>query len=77
MYPLLGLNLLRLLAQNRISEFHTQLELIDAEQIHSNIYIRHPVQVGQCVIYFCSFYNGAGGTMDHGGKLQQSMAWTW
>ena len=27
-YPILGLNLLRLLAQNRIAEFHTELELI-------------------------------------------------
>ncbi len=47
MFPLIGLNLLRLLAQTRIAEFHTQLELIDPEQLHSNIYIKHPVQLEQ------------------------------
>lgn len=30
-----GLNLLRLLVQNRISEFHTELELIPSE-VHIN-----------------------------------------
>jgi hypothetical protein len=30
-YPMLGLNLLRLLVQNRIAEFHTELELISPE----------------------------------------------
>ncbi len=47
MMPLLGLNLLRLLAQNRIADFHTQLELIDPESLHSNLYIKHPVQLEQ------------------------------
>jgi 26S proteasome regulatory subunit N12 len=50
MYTLLGLNLLCLLAQNRIADFHTQLELIDADQLHSNIYIKHPVQLEQCLM---------------------------
>src|SRR5689334_493651 len=50
MYPILGLNLLRLLAQNRIADFHTQLETIDPEQIHTNAYIRHPVQIEQCLM---------------------------
>ena len=27
-YPILGLNLMRLLAENRIAEFHTELELL-------------------------------------------------
>jgi 26S proteasome regulatory subunit N12 len=27
-YPVLGLNLMRLLAENRIAEFHTELELL-------------------------------------------------
>ena len=44
-YPILGLNLLRLLAQNRIAEFHTQLELISPEVAASNIYIKYPAQV--------------------------------
>ncbi len=46
---LLGLNLLRLLAQNRISDFHTELETIDADQLE-NPFIRHPMQVEQCLM---------------------------
>ncbi|KAJ3417308.1 hypothetical protein HDV05_005764 [Chytridiales sp. JEL 0842] len=49
MYPILGLNLLRLLAENRIAEFHTELELIDPEQL-SNIYIKHPITIEQCLM---------------------------
>eukprot|EP00741_Cyanophora_paradoxa_P002055 tig00000545_g1991.t1 len=45
-FPILGLNLLRLLAQNRIGEFHTELELIPVEH-HSNVYISHPIMVEQ------------------------------
>ncbi|KAJ3028492.1 UNVERIFIED_CONTAM: hypothetical protein HDU68_001560 [Siphonaria sp. JEL0065] len=48
-YPLLGLNLLRLLSQNRIAEFHTELELIDPEQL-DNIYIKHPLTVEQSLM---------------------------
>ncbi|KAI8915477.1 hypothetical protein PhCBS80983_g03546 [Powellomyces hirtus] len=50
MYPLLGLNLLRLLAQNRISEFHTELELINPDLLNDNIYIKHPIQIEQCLM---------------------------
>jgi len=50
MYTILGLNLLRLLAQNKISEFHTELELIDAEQLQNNIFIKHPIQIEQCLV---------------------------
>ncbi|XP_071479146.1 26S proteasome non-ATPase regulatory subunit 8-like [Diadema antillarum] len=46
-YELLGLNLLRLLAQNRLAEFHTELELLPAKDIQSNIYIKHPVSMEQ------------------------------
>ncbi|KAI8804648.1 COP9 signalosome [Cladochytrium replicatum] len=49
MLRLLGLNLLRLLAQNRISEFHTELEQIDAEEINS-VYIKHPVEIEQSLM---------------------------
>ncbi|KAJ3294380.1 26S proteasome non-ATPase regulatory subunit 8 [Borealophlyctis nickersoniae] len=45
-HTLVGLNLLRLLAQNRISEFHTELELIEPDQ-HSNIFISHPIKIEQ------------------------------
>jgi hypothetical protein len=46
MYCLLGLDLLRLLSQNRISEFHTALERIEPSQL-SNVYIKHPIQLEQ------------------------------
>ncbi|XP_054711664.1 26S proteasome non-ATPase regulatory subunit 8-like [Uloborus diversus] len=46
-YQLLGLNLLCLLAQNRVAEFHTELELLPAKEIHSNVYIKHPVSMEQ------------------------------
>ncbi|XP_061396900.1 26S proteasome non-ATPase regulatory subunit 8 [Musca vetustissima] len=39
MFKLLGLNLLYLLSVNRVSEFHTELELLSAEIIHTNKYI--------------------------------------
>eukprot|EP01113_Clastostelium_recurvatum_P006670 TRINITY_DN1303_c0_g1_i2.p1 TRINITY_DN1303_c0_g1~~TRINITY_DN1303_c0_g1_i2.p1 ORF type:complete len:269 (+),score=81.51 TRINITY_DN1303_c0_g1_i2:37-807(+) len=46
-YPILGLNLLRLLAQNRIAEFHSELELIPTDQHQGNQYIRHPIALEQ------------------------------
>lgn len=46
-YQLLGLNLLCLLSQNRVAEFHTELELLPSDQIQSNIYIRHPLSLEQ------------------------------
>ncbi|CAN8000626.1 unnamed protein product, partial [Ixodes hexagonus] len=46
-YQLLGLNLLCLLAQNRVAEFHTELELLPAKEIQSNVYISHPVSMEQ------------------------------
>jgi len=49
-YPILGLNLLRLLAQNRIAEFHTELELIPTELQHSNVYIKYPAQLEQHIM---------------------------
>lgn len=46
-YQLLGLNLLCLLSQNRVSEFHTELELLPLSEIKNNVYIRHPVSLEQ------------------------------
>ncbi|KAI1280444.1 26S proteasome non-ATPase regulatory subunit 8 [Halotydeus destructor] len=46
-YQLLGLNLLSLLSQNRVAEFHTELELLSAEEIKNNVYIHHPVNLEQ------------------------------
>ncbi|KAG9081645.1 hypothetical protein FRC07_014463 [Ceratobasidium sp. 392] len=42
--PLQGLNLLRLLTQNRIAEFHTTLEGLPASSL-TNPYIQHPVNL--------------------------------
>ncbi|KXS20037.1 26S proteasome non-ATPase regulatory subunit 8 [Gonapodya prolifera JEL478] len=50
LYPLLGLNLLRLLAQNRLAEFHAELETLDTDVLNNNVYIRHSVQVEQCLM---------------------------
>lgn len=47
MYELLGLNLLCLLSQNRIAEFHMELERLATNQLHDSIYIRYPVQLEQ------------------------------
>lgn len=49
-YPILGLNLLRLLAQNRTAEFHTELELIPPVLHDSNIYIKYPTQLEQYIM---------------------------
>jgi len=46
-YQLLGLNLLCNLAQNRVAEFHTELELLPAKEIQTNIHITHPVSLEQ------------------------------
>lgn len=46
-YPIRGLNLIRLLTQNRIADFHTILESLplSADQIAENSYISHPVNL--------------------------------
>ncbi|OON21701.1 SAC3/GANP family protein [Opisthorchis viverrini] len=46
-YELLGLNLLRLLAQGRLADFHTEIERLSIEEITSNVYINHPVSMEQ------------------------------
>ncbi|MCD7470868.1 26S proteasome non-ATPase regulatory subunit 8 A [Datura stramonium] len=51
-YPILGLNLLRLLVQNRIAEFHTELELLSPCAL-DNPCIQHAVELEQ------SFMEGA------------------
>ncbi|KAA8528212.1 hypothetical protein F0562_035537 [Nyssa sinensis] len=51
-YPILGLNLLRLLVQNRIAEFHTELELLSATALE-NPCLKHAVELEQ------SFMEGA------------------
>ncbi|KAJ2484044.1 regulatory particle non-ATPase [Coemansia sp. RSA 2320] len=50
MYPLIGLNLLRMLSENLIADFHTTLERIDLAQLQSNPYIVHPVKLEQALM---------------------------
>ena len=44
MYAILGLYLLYLLSYNKISEYHTEIELIPIEE-QQNVYIRVPVSL--------------------------------
>ena len=46
-FPIRGLNLIRLLTQNRIAEFHTTLESLPlpADSLTSNPYISHPINL--------------------------------
>lgn len=46
-HQLLGLNLLCLLSQNRVAEFHTELERLPASDIQNNVYIHHPISMEQ------------------------------
>lgn len=48
-YPLRGLNLIRLLTQNRIADFHTTLESLPlrADALTANPYIAHPINLEQ------------------------------
>ncbi|KAJ1832332.1 regulatory particle non-ATPase [Coemansia sp. RSA 2711] len=50
MYPLIGLNLLRMLSDNLIADFHTVLERIDLEQLQTNPFIVHPVKLEQALM---------------------------
>jgi len=46
-FPVRGLNLIRLLTQNRIADFHTTLESLPlpADEISTNPYLAHPVNL--------------------------------
>lgn len=50
MYKLLGINLLYLLSVNRVSEFHTELELLSADTIQNNKYIRPILALEQYIM---------------------------
>ncbi|KAI8321439.1 hypothetical protein GQ54DRAFT_298016 [Martensiomyces pterosporus] len=50
MYPLIGLNLLRMLSENLIADFHTTLERLDLNQIQNNAYIEFPVRIEQALM---------------------------
>lgn len=46
-YKLLGLHLLFLLSQNRVAEFHTELELLPCDIIKTNKFVQHPLALEQ------------------------------
>ncbi|VDD80868.1 unnamed protein product [Mesocestoides corti] len=46
-YELFGLNLLRLLAQGRLAEFHTEVERLTKDEVSLNAYIKHPLSMEQ------------------------------
>ncbi|KAJ2842212.1 regulatory particle non-ATPase, partial [Coemansia erecta] len=50
MYPLIGLNLLRMLSDNLIADFHSALERIDLDQLQNNSFIIHPVKLEQALM---------------------------
>merc|ERR1712137_536993 len=70
-YPILGLNLLRLLAQNRIAEFHTELEVLPAQLIMSNVYIKFPAQLEQHIME--GSYNKVLSAKQDGAYAQEGM----
>ena len=47
---LLGLNLLCLLAQNKIADFHTELEVLPGEVLKNDPYVRCPVVLEQFIM---------------------------
>ncbi|KAG0267639.1 hypothetical protein DFQ27_008542 [Actinomortierella ambigua] len=49
-YSLIGLNLVCLLSQNRISDFHTALEKIEPEQLHNNPSIQYAIKLEQSLM---------------------------
>ena len=44
---LMGLNLLCLLARNKLAEFHTEIELLPPEQLLTDVYLSHPIFLEQ------------------------------
>ncbi|EDW76725.1 uncharacterized protein Dwil_GK20064 [Drosophila willistoni] len=49
-YKLLGLNLLYLLSENRVSDFHTELELLSVDIIQNNQFIRPILALEQYIM---------------------------
>ncbi len=49
-YELLGLNLMCLLSKNKIADFHTELEQLPPDALHSNPYVRCPVRMEQFIM---------------------------
>ena len=47
MYTVIGLYLLYLLAYNKISEYHTEIELIPVKEQNENVFIKVPMSLEQ------------------------------
>lgn len=47
---ILGLNLLHLLAQNRLAEFHLELQLLNFSEIKTNDFLKFPVAYEECLM---------------------------
>jgi len=47
---ILGLNLLHLLAQNRLAEFHLELQLLNLSEIQTNDFLKFPVEYEECLM---------------------------
>ena len=47
MHELVGCHLLCLLSQNKLAQFHSELEMISVSDLLNNIYIKHPVSIEQ------------------------------
>ena len=47
MHTLLGLNLMFLLSESRLAEFHAELERLPPDEIEGNVYISYPVKLEQ------------------------------
>jgi 26S proteasome regulatory subunit N12 len=50
MYLLFALNLTLLLAQNKISEFYTQLELLPVDSLKDNVYIKFALHLATSLL---------------------------
>jgi len=50
---ILGLSLLNLLSQNRLAEFHLQLQLLDLKEIQTNKFLKFPVEYEEFLMQGC------------------------
>lgn len=50
MNQFLGLYLLSLLAENRLGDFHSEVELMSLDTIEKDPYLRFPVQLERCLM---------------------------
>ncbi|XP_063933108.1 26S proteasome non-ATPase regulatory subunit 8-like [Zophobas morio] len=49
-YEIIGAHLLNLLSQNRVPDFHSELELLDCASLHNNRFLAYPVLLEQYIV---------------------------